>query len=110
MKSAPPKFLSTREAWLELALWWDNTSRCKCGCGRMVAASNAAGLCASLAILKFRKLISESQEDQMLASLPIVGNEFVPGVRPFCWPTDEAGAKQRAEFCREQADRNRNGK
>ena len=69
----------------------------------MVAQPNAAGLCSTISLLRFRKLIDESQERRMLAALPFRGPVFVEGVRPFLWPTTPEGAKQRAEFCRDQA-------
>lgn len=97
--------LTTRAAWAELARWWDNAARCTCGCGRMVAAPNAAGLCSTLGLMRFRGLIAPAQEDQMLAAIPSRGPVYVEGVRPFVWPTDTDGAKARAEFCRDQAGR-----
>lgn len=95
--------LTTRDAWKEMARWWDNASVCGCGCRRQVVMPNCAGLCSALGIMRHRGYITSQQEERMLATLPEGGIVYVRGVRPFLWPTDEEGAKQRAAFCREQA-------
>lgn len=98
--------VTTRQAWLELADWWENPTVCGCGCGRQVVHPNCAGLCASISILRNRGFISEAQEADMFRALPrIPGKEFLPGVRPFLWDTTPEGAKERVAFCREQADK-----
>jgi hypothetical protein len=95
--------LTTREAWKELARWWKNPQVCGCGCGRMTVGASIAGLCSAISIMRFRKMISEEQEKEMLDSLPRYGPVVLEGVRSFIWPTDAEGAKERVKFCLEQA-------
>lgn len=111
MGKPDPDPLTLAEAWAEQARWWNRTERCGCSCGRLIAAGfpNASGLCATIGIMRSRKLITEGQEEQMLAALPRNHTTWVHGVRPFLWPTDTAGALARSEFCREQARRLRKG-
>lgn len=95
--------LSTVEAWKELARWWKSPEVCDCGCARMTVGPRIAGLCSSLSVMKFRKMITDEQEKEMLDSLPRFGVVIMHGVRPFLWPTDSDGAKERHKFCLEQA-------
>ncbi len=89
--------ISLREAWLIQAEWWDAAS-VDGDSGKVTAQPKATGLCSTIPIMTFRKQITEKQERQMLAALP----DRKPA---YCWPTTPEGAKARAAFCREQANK-----
>ena len=93
--------MTTAEAWRQLAEWCNDLQPCKCdrACGRMLLGGVGTGLCACLAIMVHRKMISQEQETAMLAELPNRGPIFVKGVRPWQWPTTVEGAHERARFC-----------
>lgn len=95
---AAPVGLTIREAWLQLADWFDRVLPCDCGCWRMTCLPRVTGLCSAIAVLVHRQEITEEQAKAMLSKLP----KPQPA---WSWPTNAEGAKARSAFCREQAKR-----
>lgn len=95
--------LSLSEAWEYAARLWDAPIIDDIGEAYVVPGlpfgyDYACGLCTTLRGMKERKLITAQQRRKMLKAIPCHGDEFA-------WPTDLSGAKQRAAFCREQAQK-----
>ena len=82
--------MNEKEAWLFAAETWDGPDWPK------------HGLCTSISRMYKSELISRRVSDSMLVR---VQNEPFHGLESdlYKWPRTSEGAKQRAQFCREQA-------
>ncbi len=99
--------LTTKEAWDWMGDVWSEVKVCGCGCGRYCPKNlpGVVGLCATLATMLHRKMITPDQERAMLARIPKKGTIHLAEVRPFQWATDRDGAKERSGFCDDEADK-----
>jgi hypothetical protein len=83
-----------REAWLKLAETWDKPDPFPAG-GVWIKEYGSLGLCGSISALFDG--VNQDMHARMISKIPKRTTLFV-------WPRTEEGAKQRAAFCREQAD------
>lgn len=90
--------MTEREAWLWLADLWASPDMDACV---VIGGDQCTGLCRCIEVLRWAGRIDfrvycgmRNRVDQ----LPNIGDSYLK------WPTDLAGARQRAAFCREQAE------
>ena len=87
------------QTWLYMAELWDNAKPDECG--YFIAGPGLNGLCNTLGDIYAIDKIDKTLYVHMWNVL-----DKVPKLEaPYCWPKDAAGAKSRAQFCRDMAER-----
>ena len=97
-RTGPGASLSLAEAWEYAARLWDEPKATPGYEAIVHVQRDSFGLCVMLWKMFGEDLISFDLYSQMMSAVPEHGSRFL-------WPTTLEGAKQRAAFCREQAEK-----